>query len=268
MQLFHLEQAQRDVHPVQNLLLCTKFLWKSDDFSLRYGDITIFKMATVRHLGIVLPPYETIPRSLCCWLHAAACQISSQSNAQIWRYSYLHFSHIWLDSRFFLRSLAQYKFYLYLYLYYLFRPLKWWFWGLRTHKCEYSSSRPQKGTFLRKSASFKLSTVKIRWGVWPVGDLTESVTDTQTHRHTQVNLYSAQVLHSIGQTKNTIFGDFGGCKPTLFCICIAWTLLFRVRTNDKFTWELHVRVTWTRWRLRTVYYRQCQSNRGYRVHRL
>jgi len=33
--------------------------WKSDDFSLRYGDISIFKMAAVRHLGIVLPPYET-----------------------------------------------------------------------------------------------------------------------------------------------------------------------------------------------------------------
>ena len=32
---------------------------KSDDFSLRYGDITIFKMAAVRYLGIVLPPYET-----------------------------------------------------------------------------------------------------------------------------------------------------------------------------------------------------------------
>jgi len=32
---------------------------KSDDFSLRCGDITIFRMAAVRHLGIVLPPYET-----------------------------------------------------------------------------------------------------------------------------------------------------------------------------------------------------------------
>jgi len=31
---------------------------KADDFSLRYGDITIFKMAAVLHLGIVLPPYE------------------------------------------------------------------------------------------------------------------------------------------------------------------------------------------------------------------
>jgi len=33
--------------------------WKSDDFTLRYGDISIFKMAAVRHLGIVLPLYET-----------------------------------------------------------------------------------------------------------------------------------------------------------------------------------------------------------------
>jgi len=32
--------------------------WKSDDFTLRYGDISIFKMAAVHHLGIVLPPYE------------------------------------------------------------------------------------------------------------------------------------------------------------------------------------------------------------------
>jgi len=32
---------------------------KSDEFSLRYGDITIFKMAAVRHIGSVLPPYET-----------------------------------------------------------------------------------------------------------------------------------------------------------------------------------------------------------------
>jgi len=29
-------------------------------------------------------------------------------------------------------------------------------------KCNYSSSRPPKGTSLRKSASFKLSAVKIR----------------------------------------------------------------------------------------------------------
>ena len=43
--------------------------------------------------------------------------------------------------------------------------------------------RPPKGTSLRKSASFELSTVKIRWGVWPVGELTECVTDTDRHTH-------------------------------------------------------------------------------------
>ena len=31
-----------------------------------------------------------------------------------------------------------------------------------------------------QKASFKLLTVKIRWGVWPVGESTESVTDTDT----------------------------------------------------------------------------------------
>ena len=36
-----------------------KISWWLDDFTLRYGDITIFKMAAVCHLEIVLPPYET-----------------------------------------------------------------------------------------------------------------------------------------------------------------------------------------------------------------
>jgi len=66
--------------------------WKSDDFSLRHGDILIFKMTAVRHLGIVLPPYETTRE-----VSVAACQISCQSDIQIWRYSYLNFSHIWLE---------------------------------------------------------------------------------------------------------------------------------------------------------------------------
>ena len=56
MQLFHFRS--RDVHPVQNLLLCTKFHRNLMIFRW-YGDITIFKMAAVRQLGIVLPPYET-----------------------------------------------------------------------------------------------------------------------------------------------------------------------------------------------------------------
>ena len=49
------------------------------------------------------------------------------------------------------------------------------------------------GTSLCKSASFKISTVKIRWGIWLVGELTESVTDTHTHtltdRHTDTHTH-------------------------------------------------------------------------------
>ena len=71
----------------------------------------------------------------------------------------------------------------------LFRPQNGSFGELWTPKCNYSSSRPPKGTSLRKSASFKLSTVKIRWRVWPVGELTESVTDTHTHTHTGKFIY-------------------------------------------------------------------------------
>ena len=54
---------------------------KSDNFLLKYGDITIFKMAAVRHLGIVLPPCETTTKSLL--MAAAACQISCQCDTQI-----------------------------------------------------------------------------------------------------------------------------------------------------------------------------------------
>jgi len=58
-----LEQVQRDVHPtaVQNLLLSTKFHENLMIFhrDMAIYDISIFKMAAVRHLGIDLPPYET-----------------------------------------------------------------------------------------------------------------------------------------------------------------------------------------------------------------
>ena len=40
---------------------------KSDDFSPRYGDIMIFKMAAVRHLGTVLPPYKTTHEVSVVW---------------------------------------------------------------------------------------------------------------------------------------------------------------------------------------------------------
>jgi len=58
-----------------------KILWKSDYFSLRYGDISIFKMAAVRHLGIVYHHTRLPTKSLL--LAAAACQISCQSDTQL-----------------------------------------------------------------------------------------------------------------------------------------------------------------------------------------
>jgi len=111
------------------------------------------------------------PRSRCCWpqlpLKFHVNLMHRSEDIAIWI-----FSHIWLGMP--------------------IQAPKWRFWGLWTPKYDYLLSRFPKGTSLHKSASFKLSTVKIRWGVWPVGELTESVTDTQTDRqtHTQVNLYS------------------------------------------------------------------------------
>ena len=126
-----------------------KISWKSDDFSLRYGDISIFK-----NQNGGCPPswncFTTIqdhPRSLCCW----------QQRPVKFHVNLIHRSEdiaIWIFRIFGLKC--------------LFRPPKWFFLGLWTPKCDYSSSRPQKGTSLCKSASVKLSTVIIRWGVWPV----------------------------------------------------------------------------------------------------
>ena len=171
MQLFHF--WSRDAYPVQNLLLCTKFHRNRMIFRLRYGDISIFKMAAVRHLGIVLPP---ITKSLL--LAAAACQISCQSDTQIWRYSYLNFSH-WFEMPIQAPKMGVLG---------DFGPL-----NVIIHHRD-----PPKGTSSRKSASYsKLPTVKIRWGVWPVGELTESV----TQRHTQVNYFiNILSMHSTGQT--------------------------------------------------------------------
>ena len=148
MQLFHFRS--RDVHPVQNLLLCTKFHRNRVIFS---WDMAIYRFSKWRPSAILeLFYHHTRPPTKSLFLAAAACQISCQSDIQIWRYSYLNFSH-------------------YLALNAYSGPQNGVFRGLWTPKCDYSSSRPPKGTSLRKSASFKLSTVKIRWRVWPVGQL-------------------------------------------------------------------------------------------------
>jgi len=61
--------------------------------SLRYGDITIFKIAAVRHLGIVLPPYETTHEVFvadrCCLSNIMSIWCT---DLKIWI-----FTHIWLE---------------------------------------------------------------------------------------------------------------------------------------------------------------------------
>ena len=93
MQLFHF--WSRDVRPVQNAAVY-KISSKSDDFSLRYGDISIFNTAAVRHLGIVLPPYETTHEV------SVAGRSCLSNYMSIWYtdlniYRYLNFSHIWFE---------------------------------------------------------------------------------------------------------------------------------------------------------------------------
>ena len=125
--------------------------------------------ALYKSVIITRPPTKSL------LLAAAACQISCQYDIHIWSYSYLNFSHIWLEMPIQAPEMGVLE---------DFGPI-----NVIIHHRD-----PQKGTSLRKSAYFKLSTVKIRWGVWSVGKLTESVTDTQTHTyrqtHTHVNLYS------------------------------------------------------------------------------
>ena len=128
-----------------------KISWKSDDFSLRYGDISIFKMAAVRHFGIVLLPYETVTTH----------EVSVAGRSCL--------------SNFIFRIFG---------LKCLFRPPKWGFWETLAPEMWLCIIERPSGTSLRKSASFKLSTVKIRWGVWPVGELTKSVTNTHTETDT------------------------------------------------------------------------------------
>ena len=97
MQLFHLEQAQRDFHPVQNLLLWTKYM-------------AIYRFSKWRPSAILeLFYHHTRPPMKSLLLAAAACQIWCQFDTQIWRYSYLNFSHIWLEMP--------------------IQAPKWWSWG-------------------------------------------------------------------------------------------------------------------------------------------
>ena len=136
-------QLTRDLFAIAKFLLTE--IWQYNDFQNggRPPSWNCF---------ITNSPYETTREvSVGGRRLAAACQISCQSDAQIWRYSYLNFLHIWLEMP-------------------IQAPKVEVLGVLWTPKCDYSSSRLSKGTSLRKSASLKLSTVKIHWGVWPVGE--------------------------------------------------------------------------------------------------
>jgi len=140
MQLFHFWSS--DFHPVQNLLLCTKFhkkigwffteIWRCNDFQNGSRPPSWNCFTTIRDH----------PRSLCCWPH-----LPVKLN-----FNLIHRSEdiaIWIFRIFGLKC--------------LFRPpisQNEGFRGLWTPKRDYSSSRPPKGTSLRKSASFKYINCK------------------------------------------------------------------------------------------------------------
>ena len=172
MQPFHF--WSRDVHPVQNLLLYTKF---HENWMIFCWDMAIndFQNGGRPPSWNCVTPIRDHPRSLCCWLQLP-----------IKFHVYLNFMSIWYTD---LKIIAIWIFCMRLLLLPIRAP-KMGFGGLWTPECDYSSSRPPKGTSLCKSASFKLSTVKIRWGVRPVASW-QKVWRTHAHTDTQVNLYSA-----------------------------------------------------------------------------
>jgi len=94
MQLFHF--WSRDVHPVQNLLLCTKF---HRNLMIFYWDMAIYRISKWRPSAILELFYRhTRQPTKSLLLAAAACQISCQSDTKIWRYIAIwFFSHIWLE---------------------------------------------------------------------------------------------------------------------------------------------------------------------------
>jgi len=81
MQLFHLEQVQRDVHPVLNLLLCTEF---HENPMIFHADMAIYRCSQWRPSAILeLFYHHTRPPTKSLLLATAACQISCQSDTQI-----------------------------------------------------------------------------------------------------------------------------------------------------------------------------------------
>jgi len=139
MQLFHF--WSRDVHPVQNLLLYTKFMkiWWFFTEIWRYIDFQNGgRLASWNYFTTI----RDHPRSLCCWpqlpfkFHVNLTH-RSEDIAVTYNVSSGTLNStipediaIWIFRIFHLKC--------------LFRPPNGCFGGLRTPKCDYSSSRPPK----------------------------------------------------------------------------------------------------------------------------
>jgi len=92
---FFLNFWSRDVYPVQYLLVCTKF--HRNRIIFRW-DMAIYRFSKWRPSAVLeLFYHHARPPTKSLLLAAATCEISYQSDTQIWRYSYLNFSHIWLE---------------------------------------------------------------------------------------------------------------------------------------------------------------------------
>ena len=81
--------SSRDVQPVQNLLLCTKFHQNQMIF---HWDMAIYRFSKWRLSAILeLFYHHTRPPTKPLLLAAVVCQILCQCDTQIWRYSYFNF---------------------------------------------------------------------------------------------------------------------------------------------------------------------------------
>jgi len=123
MQLFHF--WLRDVHPVQNMLLCTKF---HENPMIFHWDMAIdFQNSCCPPSWKCFTIIRDHLRSLCCWP-----QLSVKFHVNL-----IHRSEdtaIWIIRIFGLKCLCSPP------------PKNGGFGGHRTPKCDYSSSRPTRGT--------------------------------------------------------------------------------------------------------------------------
>jgi len=135
--------------------------------------------------------------------------------------------------------------------------------SLFSSACDYRYRDPQKAhPCVNLRLLIKLSTVIIRWGVWPVGELTESVTDTHTHLYIQLNLYS------VHWTDNKIANN--SCNLTLtfrlwmfvekrtfqilsakllqakspFATCVDWQNIVRIQSSGKICFDVENGQRW------------------------